>query len=368
MTSIIGKPKTKEKMRRYYISYLWIVLVILFAGCSDDMETTGTKVRVTISTSPRLYNDMTPAIKALDGYSPYSGAENPRMKVFFVNNSDNEQTQTVFNWQSGYTWSAEARLSIGNVYSTFGFMPSSAVTTATLTPAVDPSTGATMTLEGLSTAGTQDICVMAGVLKATELTPDITAKTNSDILGKWTFEATETGNVLYVLMHHLFAQVSLDFVVGSQYSTLRAIKLKKVTMTTKRGPVTATVTNNATSYADVAFILPATESTEIVTLYEDAEGKFISLEGETPTTIPAFFTPILSGSSREITFTSTYDVYDDTRSTIVRSNCTATNSWTLNTPLGSGEKYTINAKVKPTYLYQLADPDLDNPTIVLAAP
>ena len=196
-------------MRRYYISYLWIVLVILFAGCSDDMETTDTKVRVTISTSPRLYNDMTPAIKALDGYSPYSGAENPRMKVFFVNNSDNEQTQTVFNWQSGYTWSAEARLSIGNVYSTFGFMPSSAVTTATLTPAVDPSTGATMTLEGLSTAGTQDICVMAGVLKATELTPDITAKTNSDILGKWTFEATETGNVLYVLMHHLFAQVSL---------------------------------------------------------------------------------------------------------------------------------------------------------------
>ena len=88
MTSIIGKPKTKEKMRRYYISYLWIVLVILFAGCSDDMETTDTKVRVTISTSPRLYNDMTPAIKALDGYSPYSGAENPRMKVFFVNNSD----------------------------------------------------------------------------------------------------------------------------------------------------------------------------------------------------------------------------------------------------------------------------------------
>ena len=296
MTSIIGKPKTKEKMRRYYISYLWIVLVILFAGCSDDMETTDTKVRVTISTSPRLYNDMTPAIKALDGYSPYSGAENPRMKVFFVNNSDNEQTQTVFNWQSGYTWSAEARLSIGNVYSTFGFMPSSAVTTATLTPAVDPSTGATMTLEGLSTAGTQDICVI--------------------ILGKWTFEATESENVLYVLMHHLFAQVSLDFVVGSQYSTLRAIKLKKVTMTTKRGPVTATVTNNATSYADVAFILPATESTEIVTLYEDAEGKFISLEGETPTTIPAFFTPILSGSSREITFTSTYDVYDDTRSTI----------------------------------------------------
>ena len=88
--------------------------------------------------------------------------------------------------------------------------------------------------------------------------------------------------------------------------------------------------------------------------------------------VPAFFTPMPAGSTREIKFISTYDVYyrdtdGNITTTLVRGDCTATNDWNLKAPtgqaFGAGKAISVSATVIPTYLYQLADPDLVDPTI-----
>ena len=67
---------------------------------------------------------------------------------------------------------------------------------------------------------------------------------------------------------------------------------------------------------------------------------------------------------------STYDVYD-TKGNKVRQNCKAENKidpyilFNKLSNLDRGKKYIINLTVKPTYLYVMSDPDLDNPTVEL---
>ena len=66
--------------------------------------------------------------------------------------------------------------------------------------------------------------------------------------------------------------------------------------------------------------------------------------------------------------TSVYDVYDR-KGNLIRKGCKATNTIVLQDLLTGqitterGKRYTINLIVKPTYLYMLSEPDLDNPTV-----
>ena len=71
--------------------------------------------------------------------------------------------------------------------------------------------------------------------------------------------------------------------------------------------------------------------------------------------------------------TVTYDIYDTNTEghpdgNLIRVNCEATNTIPLNlidrfTEAERGKKYTLNLAVKPTYLYVMSDPDLNNPTM-----
>ena len=69
-----------------------------------------------------------------------------------------------------------------------------------------------------------------------------------------------------------------------------------------------------------------------------------------------------------LVLTSVYDVYD-TKGNKIRENCSATNTMVLKdllteqTLTGRGKRYTVNMTIRPTYLYVLSEPDLDNPTV-----
>jgi hypothetical protein len=71
-----------------------------------------------------------------------------------------------------------------------------------------------------------------------------------------------------------------------------------------------------------------------------------------------------------LALTSVYDVYDR-KGNLIRENCTATNTKALKdiltgqTEAHRGYRYIINLTVQPTYLYQLSEPDVDNPEIVI---
>jgi hypothetical protein len=70
-------------------------------------------------------------------------------------------------------------------------------------------------------------------------------------------------------------------------------------------------------------------------------------------------------ASSKLSIVCEYDVYD-VKGNLVRQGCVAENS--LNnkvTSLKRGEKSEVKITVKPTYLYVLSEPDLDNPTMVI---
>jgi hypothetical protein len=83
---------------------------------------------------------------------------------------------------------------------------------------------------------------------------------------------------------------------------------------------------------------------------------------QTPESFLSCFTP---GNCRSFKLTSVYDVYDK-KGNLVRKDCEAVNLIDANRykeleTLKAGEIYTVRMLIKPTFLYVMSDPDLDNP-------
>ena len=84
--------------------------------------------------------------------------------------------------------------------------------------------------------------------------------------------------------------------------------------------------------------------------------------------IPGFFTPMVeqtNDGATTFTLRCTYDVYD-TQGNLVRADCSAENKIAISQTFTQGTSYTIPLTIEPTFLYQLSDWDLDNPTIVVS--
>ena len=102
----------------------------------------------------------------------------------------------------------------------------------------------------------------------------------------------------------------------------------------------------------------------------NSEGKDITLDG---TVFPGFFAPDdASQIANSLSLVCTYDVYaidalnNNKIGTRVRENCVAVNSLTSVPSLASmrrGKKTSLTLTVEPTYLYQLSEDELDNPSI-----
>ena len=107
--------------------------------------------------------------------------------------------------------------------------------------------------------------------------------------------------------------------------------------------------------------------------YDDENGKGYKLTENCPDKgIRGFFTPVAQ-ADQPVTFrlTIVYDVFDK-KGNKTRSLATATNSYTTSmkdsddkpVAIKRGNSYRIEITVKPSYLYQLSDGDLDNPVFV----
>jgi hypothetical protein len=83
----------------------------------------------------------------------------------------------------------------------------------------------------------------------------------------------------------------------------------------------------------------------------------------------------MPNSVSKLILTSVYDVYDTNITpehpdgNLIRKDCSATNTMLLS-ELFSGQsvshrgwKYKVRLTIKPTYLYMMSEPDLDNPTV-----
>ena len=246
-------------------------------------------------------------------------------------------------------WESMVEVKQGVVYYLYGYMPVEAGGSASvekLETTANYADGAILTLSGISPVSEYDVCVISGV-------HDVT---NSGDL-------EQGNNRVHIILDHLSASICVDMKVDEQYNDLRTIKLKKVSLaSTAVEKVNATLTLRANEPYQVNWG-KTTGTAESRPFYEHEEGLTLST---TATTQPmyGYFVPITEVIN-SLALVCTYDVYDK-KGNLLRKDCTAANQLsTLLSNLRAGEQQRFHLTVSPTYLYQLSDADLDNPTFTV---
>ena len=330
------------------------VAVLLLAACSsDDAPDSGDVLRFGVITRG-------------DGDAPVLNTSNTSTDplTLFVTTGVEAPVKGIVTWNDP-TWSSNLSVTQGKDYYFYGFSPENAATgsLSMLTGAADYSGGAVLTLTGVDAVSTKDLCVVTGVQGVENSTTAADVK-----LGKFYYLGKEKGNnFVHLLMSHLYASIKMQIKVDADYDALRTIKLKSMQLgTTEKTKVTLTVTltanNTETNPITSSDASGGSAATTGVTIYESDNG--VALSPTEPIELTANVLPF-NDLLASLTLTSTYDVYDK-KGMLIRENQTATNKLTgAVIYMVRGDQMTLNLTVKPTYLYQLSDKDLDNPTVVM---
>lgn len=304
---------------------------------------------------------------------------------------------TSYNSPSGYfryrdenTWDTTVGIKPGDFW-LYGYMPSNTGSTSATIERTGASwaEGCLMTINNISTVTPADVCVVTGVLKAegdgfdshapwaindaTNVVPHLSQ-------GKYDYRGEETGNFVYLLLDHLYTNVNLELSLDPDYAELRTIVLKTVYMKSSASStisIKLNLTNDPVNpIKNLKFIEPSDQATVNAKLFPDAEqyATRVSADPANPTSIPGYFAP--GQTTQSFQFEFVYDVYDrkgidadHPYGHLVRKDCHAINRWTLGgTTVTSGKSFKVTARIIPTYLYQLSEADLDNPTFEFSAP
>lgn len=266
-------------------------------------------------------------------------------------------------------------------YYVYGYIPREAAANLTVVPTPTYSSGTVLTLQEMKTVG-YDACVVIGAKNGYDRDHDgNVAQTERLRAGEFAFDI-QTGkdaseqpydNFLFLLFDHLCAAVQFRMRIDEEYDRLRTVKVKELHLQTgsdtepsKRTNVSVTLIANTTGanpIADVTYTPTTTTDT--------GNNIFTSKDGVTLTTNYSdncFLTHVMPQDVSTLVLTWTYDIYDK-KGNLVRKDSRATNTIQLRKVLSGsailerGTRYTINLTVKPTYLYVMSDPDLENPTV-----
>ena len=331
----------------------YIIMLLILTACSsslDRMEEPQSDVQDSESNFTLV--SFTRANRALTIEEEYASID------MFLVGSDTQHKQFHYR-QNDHRWHSNIEVTSGQSYRLYAYAPADAVTAAI---SEESAAGVTMTFTQLPTVSSQDICFAVGVQHMTE------ANGTKDIkLGKFSFAgAVQDHNFINLLMDHLYAGIKLQMTIDGEYTQLRTIKIRKLELksTNSTAQAVVTLTSNTENNDPVQSVtyssLSGTE--RIVTFFESTEGVALNATNTTtPLALEAMccFVPTLSG---DLTLVTTYDVYDKNGNRI--GERTASNKLP-NMEAGRGDCVTLTMNVRPTYLYVLSDPDLDNPTITV---
>lgn len=366
----------------------WGILSLM--GCADDPADSKEQVR-THELRLSLGSHQFEATRALPaGFEPYNSATLKIQEIQGYMAYWNKDKKPSAGWDalscifstSGTDgiWSSRVALKLlesgesipddRETYYLYGFLPKENVNGGvSIAPYGDPESyakGAVMTFTGLNTVVGNDLCVFVGVQGYGKTITSVSDIDMSLRLGKFNYYPETEGNLIYLLVDRFYAGLKFSMTLDAKYAELRDIKVKKVKLTPKDGDndvietVNAVVTikaNNANPLS-VDFQNPKSgnEPAE-ATLYN---GESIG-EAKSLSTNPAFIACVCPGVNTKFSLETTYDVYDKEGNKI-RENERVRNAISLRYDLATGVLHTVNILVKPTYLYVLSDPDLDNPT------
>lgn len=315
-------------------------------------------------------------------------------------------------------WKSNVPITAGLTYDVYGVMPSEVANNVEYNKSGEIMT---MTLKGLSAVTSADLSVVVGV---NDVAPS-EFKSGEKIdyygcdLGKFSYVGKAEENYVCILLDHLYSCINFEYAMGRDdvatthllydkygYSNLRTIKIKKVDIVAESGGTYQATVNlhhntekknpmlKADGTYDITWSSSGTNKSEANVFNGGSDHPALVPEGATnPATgspyvsddanhinyvtdtsdgnqqylsIPGYFVPSETTSSSVFKIVTTYDIYDK-KGNLVRSDCKATNKWSppVGLTIERGKCYTIRVTIKPTYLYQLSDPDLDNPSFVL---
>ena len=393
---------------------LLAALIVLLTGCqSDSVDTVDTPRQnptMEMQAYATTYKDVVPKASTRAGGWWPSGfelyEEQNSIRIAFVtttsiakshDSTDDADGSFVFvpgdktvvpnipdKWMSSFVLP-----STGSYY-LYGYMPSTG--NLTLTPVVKPDpagtsydNGANMTITGLPTATSSDVCVIVGVKKGANANDG-----SGIIMGQFGYTIDGETNHVFLLCDHIYAALNLSIKVDATYNALRTIKLKKVWVKDCKNSSGGTfslksnvaitleksntgITNPSLWVSPIKSISFTNDGSNSVTNMEQtplfkAEGDGLELT-TSDKYVQGYMAPI---GMTEFTLVSQYDVYD-TKGNLIRENQTAANKININqifstqlitvTEFERGTRYTLKLKVNPTYLYMLSEPDLNNPTV-----
>ena len=375
-----------------YKYWIFLLAVLLLAACSGDGDTgqqSGVPVvpgtpdnpsKPSVTDSPLHLSGLTRSeLTADDVHSAGddekgSNNELSPIQIFLTTGTRQSEGQFIYDdTEATPVWNST--IGVKETYNfIYGFAPATAAfsTISTLTTgASDYSAGARLSLQNLKATGADDICVIVGVQHGTSsvTTPDWTQR-----LGAFGF-TKGANNYVSILLDHLFARIDFNFKIGQKYNEMRSVKIKQVELVSTVSVTGLTVTLHGSDGGthpilneseDIKYTTETVQNGIRGVLYDystdtdDPMGKELSLNG---TKIPGFFAP-LTTVAQNLTLVCIYDVYNK-KGTRVRENCTATNKLAAFDGAERGKKWTVNLTVEPTYLYQLSDDELNNPSIII---
>lgn len=353
---------------------LLLVAAVLLAACSDDANTPEEDTDIlqlkTITQGVTEVSSLdTRAIPT--GYAEYIGSST--IGVYLTTEDATSAPPIRTFYYADNQWKSLVSVKNSTTYYIYGYMPveNQVICTISKLSEKEYSKGAKLTFFQMPPMMTEDLCVITGVQDITGEPPNPNSEVNLEI-GKFQYTGKASGNnYVNLMLDHLYASVQFKMQVDATYNQLRTIKLKKVklksTLTnlyTCQGEVTLEKDNACTiswtqtdNLANEKFVtLFTSESEDGEALPSDDSDEFKVING--------YYAPITEiGNS--LVLECTYDVCDK-KGTVTRPGCVAENklsnsNWTLS--VGTGRRTVITMTVKPTYLHQLSDDDLDNPTI-----
>lgn len=346
---------------------LWVVAAVCsLAACTDDAdEGRGDTLRLLTYVPTFQEVPASRAVTVPEGCQPfgtfYPGAatELPAIGVFLTP-KDATLLQS-FQYNANGTWDSSIRVKEESYY-VYGYYPQSCASSASVTPlSGDYATGAVLHLAGVPTLTTIDPCVTVGIQGATSSSADVTLAP-----GSFLYATQPKGhNYLYMLFDHLYAALQFSIRVDATYATLRTIHLKSLALQTTGAnatdiDVTLAAGAEALTLDDVTYTSLATTGAELPMFTATGTGTVLTTEYQGISGMACFLPSLRSN----LTLVSTYDVYDR-KGNLVREGCRAVNALILPPSISRGQRNTIRLTVNPTYLYQLSDPELDNPTITI---
>ena len=371
-----------------YKYWIFLLVVLLLAACSGDGDsgqpgsvpdipgTPDNPSKPSVTGSPLHLSGLTRSELIHSAGDATKGSKNELspIQIFLTTGTGQSEGEFIYDdTEATPVWRSTIGVKEPNNF-IYGFAPATAAlsTISTLTSeANDYSAGARLSLQNLKATGADDICVIVGVQHGTS---PVTAPDWTQRLGAFGF-TKGANNYVSLLLDHLFARIDFKFKIGQKYSELRSIRIKQVELvsTVRVTGLTVTLHGKAdgthpilNESEDIKYTTETVQDGIRGVLYDystdtaNPTGKELGLIG---TEIPGFFAPLTS-VAQNLTLVCIYDVYN-LKGTRVRENCTATNKLAAIDGAERGKKWTVNLTVEPTYLYQLSDDELNNPSIII---